>query len=47
MDGLLTDLEVTVGAYELYGGEQYDRQGDSTKHDPIQLFILDPYGSYY
>ena len=29
MDGLNTDLEATMGAYELrsYGGEQYDRKG--------------------
>ena len=30
MHGLFTDLEATVGSYELrsYGGEQKDRQGD-------------------
>ena len=47
-DDLLTDLEATVGTFELrfYGGEQYDRQGglnfqvDSGVESPIKLMDI-------
>ena len=48
MDGLLTDLETTVGTK--YGGEQYDREGDKKVEEcskPIQVFRLAPNGTYY